>query len=251
MLNPRQAIFPPCSWNCACIIASMKSRRSPFLFPQRERWRAAVWAVLTQIWWFVRRSCIRQQSIELLPLQTVVQGLLLAEGGEGPFCPGLGFWCFKHLSVWNGVHARYVQIAAVIRSLASIGRDKGRHPAPIRVAQGFTFLCAVGEEIHACKHERKRNYRYKLQHRGRLLADKKDYAKESGKRNAVRTSSTSFTSSTQHQKKSSCPVFRSQRYPVPSITKTRMSHTHTKTPQEEEYWWFCLTNSLADLEPTI
>lgn len=107
-----------------------------------------------------------------------MKGLLFAEGGEGPFCPGLGFWCFKHLRVWNGVHARYVQIAAVIRSLASIGRDKGRHPAPIGVAQRFTFLRAVGEEIHACQHERERNCRYKLWHRERLLTDKKDYAKE-------------------------------------------------------------------------
>lgn len=114
------------------------------------------WTVLTQIWWFVRRSCIRQQSIELLPFQTVVKGLLFAKGGEGPFCPGLGFWCFKHFSVWNRVHARYVQIAAVIRSLASIGWDERRHPAPIWVAQCFTFLCAIGEEIHACKHERKK-----------------------------------------------------------------------------------------------
>lgn len=156
----------------------MNSRKSQFLFPQREHFHTALWIVLTQIWWFVRRSCIRQQSIQLLPLQSVVKGLLFAEGGEGPFCPRLGFWCFKHFSVWNGVHARYMQIAAVICSLASIRWDKGRHPAPIWVAQCFTFLCAIGEEIHACKHERKRNYRYKLQHHEQLLTDKKDYAEK-------------------------------------------------------------------------
>lgn len=153
------------------------AERANFYSRKGNAFMRLFWIVLTQIWWFVRRSCIRQQSIQLLPFQSVVKGLLFAEGGEGPFCTRLGFWCFKHFSVWNGVHARYMQIAAVICSLASIGWNKGRHPAPIWVAQCFTFLCAIGEEIHACKHERKKNYTYKLQHHEPLLTDKKDYAK--------------------------------------------------------------------------
>lgn len=126
------------------------------LFPQRKHCLAAFWTVLTQIWWFVRRSCIRQQSIQFLPLQSAVKGLLFAKGGEGPLCPRLGFWCFKHFSVWNRVHTRNVKIAAVIRSLASIRRDKRGHPAPIRVAQCFTFFRAIREEIHAYMQEREK-----------------------------------------------------------------------------------------------
>lgn len=118
------------------------------LFPKREYFDTAFYVILTQIWWFVRRSCIRQQSIQLLPLQGAVKGLLFAEGGEGPLRPRLGFWSFKHLGVWNRVHARNMQIATIISSLTSIRRDKRRHPAPIWVAQGFTFLSTVGEEIH-------------------------------------------------------------------------------------------------------
>lgn len=124
------------------------------LFPPRERLDTAFYRILTQIWWFVRRSCSRQQSLQLLPLQSAVKGLLFAKGGEGPLCRGLRLWSFKHLGVWNRVHARDMQIAAVIGSLASIRRDKRRHPAPIRVAQGFTFLGAVGEEIHTCEREK-------------------------------------------------------------------------------------------------
>lgn len=104
--------------------------------------------ILTQIWWFVRRSCIRQQSVQLLPLQGAMQGLLFAESGEGALCPRLDFWRFKDLGVWNRVHAGDMQVAAVICSLASIRRDKRRHPASVRVAQCFTFLGAVGEKIH-------------------------------------------------------------------------------------------------------
>ena len=124
--------------------------------PQGEHFDTAWYVILTQIWWFVRRSCIRQQSIQLLPLQRAVKGLLFAKGGEGPLCPRLGFWSFKHLGVWNGVHAGNMQIAAIISSLASIRRDERRHPAPVWVAQGFTFLGAVGEEIHTCERERER-----------------------------------------------------------------------------------------------
>ena len=121
------------------------------LFPEREDFDTTFYVILTQIWWFVRRSCIRQQSIQFLPLQGAVKGLLFAEGGEGPLRPGLGFWSFKHFSVWNRVHARNMQIATVISSLAPIRRDKGRHPASIWVAKRFTFLGAVGEEIHTCE----------------------------------------------------------------------------------------------------
>lgn len=124
------------------------------LLPQREYFDKAFYVILTQIGWFVRRSCIRQQSIQLLPLQSAVKGLLFAKGGERPLCPRLGFWSFKHLGVWNRVHTRNVQIAAIISSLASVGGDKRRHPAPIRVAQRFAFLSAVGEEIHTCKQKK-------------------------------------------------------------------------------------------------
>lgn len=129
------------------------------LFPEREYFATAFYGILTQIWWFVRRSCIRQQSIQLFPLQGAVKGLLFAEGGEGPLRPRLGFWSFKHLSVWNRVHARNMQIATIISSLASIRRDKWRHPAPIWVAQGFTFLSAVGEEIHTCEQKTQKLWR--------------------------------------------------------------------------------------------
>lgn len=126
------------------------------LFPQREYFDKAFYVILTQIWWFVRRSCIRQQSIQLLPLQSAVKGLLFAKGGERPLRPRLGFWSFKHLGVWNRVHARNMQIAAIISSLTSIGGDKRRHPAPIWVAQRFAFLSAVGEEIHTCKQKKEK-----------------------------------------------------------------------------------------------
>lgn len=85
-----------------------------------------------------------------------MQGLLFAESGEGTLCPRLDFRRFEDLGVWNRVHAGDVQVATVICSLASIRRDERRHPASVRVAQRFTFLGAVGEEIHTWK---KRNHR--------------------------------------------------------------------------------------------
>lgn len=138
-------------------LMSFLPRTTPLwtLFPQREHFHTAFSVILTQIWWFVRRSCISQQSIQLLPLQRAMQGLLFSKGWEGPLCSGLSFWSFKHLSVWNRVHAGNMKIAAIISSLASIRGDKRRHPAPIWVAQCFTFLGAVGEEIHTCKQQEK------------------------------------------------------------------------------------------------
>ena len=141
------SLFLKTTW----ILFLLRRRACWILFPEREDFDTAFYVILTQIWWFVRRSCIRQQSIQLLPLQGAVKGLLFAEGGEGPLRPGLGFWSFKHFSVWNRVHARNMQIATIISSLASIRRDKGGHPAPIWVAKCFTFLGAVGEEIHTCE----------------------------------------------------------------------------------------------------
>lgn len=146
----------PCFWRPPELYFSLRRTTCWTLFPQREQLDTAFYRILTQIRWFVRRSCTRQQSVQLLPLQGAVQGLLFAEGGEGPLCRGLRLWSFKHLGVWNGVHARDVQIAAIIGSLAPIRGDKRRHPAPIRVAQGFTLLGAVGEEIHTCEQEKER-----------------------------------------------------------------------------------------------
>lgn len=119
------------------------------LFPQREQPAAASPGILTQVRWFVRRSGTGQQAVQLLPLQGAVQGLLFAEGGEGPLGRRLRLRRLEHLGVWNRVHARDVQVAAVVGGLASIRRDERRHPAPVRVAQGFAFLGAVGEEVHA------------------------------------------------------------------------------------------------------
>lgn len=59
-----------------------------------------------------------------------------------------------YLSVGKrGVHAGDVQVATVIRPLASIRRHKGRHPAAVGMTQGLTLLCAVGEQVGACRED--------------------------------------------------------------------------------------------------
>lgn len=56
-----------------------------------------------------------------------------------------------YLSVGQrGVHAGDVQVAAVVRPLAPVGRHEGRHPAAVGVAQGLALLRAVGEQVGAC-----------------------------------------------------------------------------------------------------
>ena len=56
-----------------------------------------------------------------------------------------------YLSVGQrGVHAGDVQVAAVVRPLAPVGRHKGGHPAAVRVTQGLALLRAVGEQVSAC-----------------------------------------------------------------------------------------------------
>lgn len=83
---------------------------------------------------------------------------VLAKGGEWPIIgrgggrghgelvgevDGRGY-----LSVGQcGVHAGDVQVAAVVRPLAPVGRHKSRHPAAVGVAQGLAFLCAVRKEV--------------------------------------------------------------------------------------------------------
>lgn len=160
-LPVRESVFP--QWSAACVqqplfstflkalwtpLRLLRSRTCGTFFPHREQLETAFYGILTQIGRFVRRSRARQQSVQLLPLQRAVEGLLFAEGGEGPLCRRRRLRSLKHLGVWHRVHARDVQVAAIIGSLAPIRRDERRHPAPIRVAQGFTFLGAVGEQIH-------------------------------------------------------------------------------------------------------
>lgn len=52
-----------------------------------------------------------------------------------------------------GIHARDMQIAAVVRPLAPVGRHKGGHPAAVRVAQGLAFLCAVRKQVSAWRED--------------------------------------------------------------------------------------------------
>ena len=60
-----------------------------------------------------------------------------------------------YLSVGQrGVHAGDVQVAAVVRPLAPVGRHEGRHPAAVRVAQGLALLRAVGEQVSACREDK-------------------------------------------------------------------------------------------------
>lgn len=57
-----------------------------------------------------------------------------------------------YLSVGQrGVHAGYVQVAAVVRSLAPVGWHEGWHPAAVGVAQGLALLRAVGEQVSTCR----------------------------------------------------------------------------------------------------
>ncbi|KAG8015087.1 hypothetical protein GBF38_022379, partial [Nibea albiflora] len=57
-----------------------------------------------------------------------------------------------YLSVGQrGVHAGYVQVAAVVRPLATVGWHEGRHPAAVGVAQGLALLRAVGEQVSTCR----------------------------------------------------------------------------------------------------
>lgn len=59
-----------------------------------------------------------------------------------------------YLSVGQrGVHAGHVQVAAVVRPLAPIGRHEGRHPAAVGMTQGLALLRAVGEQVSACRED--------------------------------------------------------------------------------------------------
>ena len=84
--------------------------------------------------------------MEVLVLMT--ERRLFAKGGE--WLIGRLLWAFKYLCVGDRVHARHVEVAAVVRTLAPVGRHEARHPAAIWVAQGLALLRAVREQISTC-----------------------------------------------------------------------------------------------------
>lgn len=79
----------------------------------------------------------------------VTERRLFAKGGERPI--GRLLWAFKYLCVRDRVHAGHVEVAAVVRALTPVRGHEARHPAAVRVAQGLALLCAVREQVGACR----------------------------------------------------------------------------------------------------
>lgn len=86
--------------------------------------------------------------VVLVVLVEVTERRLFAKGGERLISRLLS--AFKYLCVRDRVHAGHVEVAAVVRALTPVGGHEARHPAAVRVAQGFTLLRAVREKVGTC-----------------------------------------------------------------------------------------------------